>query len=166
MNEPHAEHTNPDPGEGFSQEEPLLAPRHVGLAGRPMKKIRDEDYPYRGFWGCEAVCHLRVYFPQSGDIDPANPVVVVATELDHNEGTSITNMAELLAQQVRETYGLGPAEMVWIEHYNERSLGPHSTLPEEFSHVTFSLDLQGHYCSPKWRYLPRADAEGLAGETL
>jgi len=131
-----------------------------------MRKVRDEDYPYRGFWGCEAVCHLRVYFPQSGDIDPANPVVVVATELERNPGTSITNMAEHLAQEVRELYGLGPADLIWIEHYHERTLGLYSSLPEEFSHVTFSLDAHGCYCSPKWRYLCRADADGLAGEPL
>ncbi len=164
MNEPHAEHTNSNPTDDFS--EVHLPPRHRGLAGRPMEKIRDEDYPYRGFWGCEAVCHLRVYWPVSGDIDPGNPVVVVATELERNEGTSITNMAEHLAQEVREVYGLGPASLIWIEHYHERELGRYSSLPEDFSHVTFSLDAQGHYCSPRWRYLSRTDAEGLAGEPL
>jgi hypothetical protein len=166
MNEPHAEHIHPEPAGEFSQEEPRLAPLHRGLTGRPMEKVRDDDYPYRGFLGCEAVCHLRVYLPASGDIDPANPVVMVATELGCNPGTSITNMAEHLAQEIRELYGLGPAEVLWIEHYNTHSYGPGSTLPEEFSHVTFSLDAQGHYCSPKWRYLSRTDAEGLAGEPL
>ena len=44
---------------------------------------------YRGYYGCESHCTLEIY----GNL-------VIATEADDNEGTSITNMAEHLATRV------------------------------------------------------------------
>ena len=52
-----------------------------------MRKTLDTRFSYRGCHGCESLCRLRVYE------EPGKPAVVIATELEENPGTSITNMA-------------------------------------------------------------------------
>lgn len=46
--------------------------------------------------------------------------LVIATEMPENEGTSVTNMAEYLATQVCQEFGINPKHLIWIEHYPQR----------------------------------------------
>jgi hypothetical protein len=50
-------------------------------------KREDRVYPYRGYGGSRANCHLRMY-------EMADYTVIIATELPDNPGTSVTNFAE------------------------------------------------------------------------
>ena len=66
-------------------------------------------YDYKGYFGCDCHCTLEI----DGNL-------VICTEDDDNEGTSITNMAEHLAPRVCYNFGIDPYQLTWIEHYPER----------------------------------------------
>jgi len=69
-------------------------------------------YCYKGFWNCDSICGLEI--KRYGE-----KVTVILTELDHNPGTSVTNMVEQLATMVYHEYLYGvPGENItWVEHY-------------------------------------------------
>lgn len=58
------------------------------------RKTRDERYYFRGNFSDGGVCRLRIFEGEG------RPPVVVLTELDENENTSVTNMVEYLAAEV------------------------------------------------------------------
>jgi hypothetical protein len=90
-------------------------------------------YPFRGYWGHPAHCHIAVY-------EHAGNTIVIATELDSNDGTSITNMAEYLATDVWHELGTPPLEQfIWIERYPDRAFfRGRPELKESFDLVTFT----------------------------
>lgn len=102
-------------------------------------------FHYRGYYGCESHCTLAIY----GNL-------VIATEADDNEGTSITNMAEHLATRVCHQFQIDPLKLVWIEHYPERGGEWRSTpIKESWDFVTFqqiaeSNDGAPRCLKPKW----------------
>lgn len=63
-------------------------------------------YEYKGFHGCESVCNLEIH-----------QNLVIITEREDNEGTSITNMAEQLATAICDEFDINPHNLIWIEHY-------------------------------------------------
>lgn len=104
-------------------------------------------YEFRGFHNCESKCQLDFY------AGPLGEVVVVATELPDNEGTSITNMAERLAGLVCEEWGINVERLLWIEHYPEgKSDSLDDASAESWDLVTFQIR-GGHLHSPEWRAL-------------
>lgn len=125
---------------------------------------------FRGYWGHPAHCHSAVY-------EHAGKTIIVATELESNAGTSITNMAEYLATDLWQKMGAPALEhFVWIERYADRGFthcGP--TLEESFDLVTFTaarpewsmLANQQHYSTvlrqPQWKRVTQADVERLIG---
>lgn|GEM_PF-98493 len=120
--------------------------------------LLDVAYHFRGLCGAPSCCRLRVYEPREG------PLVVIATELPENPGTSITNFVEELAAEVWALLERPARGMVWIEHYPER--GPvHRRIPEGFDRVTFARTERG-FSGPQWRRLPRAEVEQLIGGPL
>ena len=102
-------------------------------------------FDYRGYYGCKSHCTLEIY----GNL-------VIATEADDNEGTSITNMAEHLATRVCHQFQIDPLKLVWIEHYLERGHEwMHKPIPESWDFVTFqqiaeSNDGAPRCLKPKW----------------
>ena len=70
--------------------------------------------------------------------------VVVATELDDNPGTSITNAAEYLATSVCKEFNINPFDLIWIEHYL-----PNKISKETYSMVTFCW-IHGKFSHPVW----------------
>lgn len=81
----------------------------------PRRKVVDERCDYVGFGGCASHCRVRVY--AGGELRP----VVVVSECDDNEGTSITNCAECLYPRVIARHLPGwldqAEELTLIEHY-------------------------------------------------
>jgi len=72
-----------------------------------------EEYrhPFVGLLGREAVCHVRVY-------RHGGQVVVVLCELPDNPGTSVTNAAEIIADEVWALEGRPPLDRyIVVEHY-------------------------------------------------
>ena len=119
----------------------------------------DRLYLYRGYHGCPSYGWLRIYMTPG-------QTVVLATEVDDNPGTSVTNMAASLATEVVRTFRLPLDTLVWIEHYPPR-LGIHGgpRLPVSFDQVTFTLTTQG-LRHPQWRRLSQAAVETFLGQTL
>ena len=112
--------------------------------------LYDAPYWYKGFHGRPARAHLRIYGAEPGRLP-----VVIATELEHNPGTSITNAAELLAQQVWNdaniwgaAYEVSREGFTWIEHHPASSVPPDTNtergFPEHFSEVTFEIGEDGN----------------------
>lgn len=112
----------------------------------------DTKYNYRNIYGKEksAVTRLRIFLGEK-------KTVVVATELNENQGTSITNAVEYLAAEVCKDFGIEPSKLVWIEHY-ERDM----ELPERYDLVTmqFHDNQRGfRFVGPKWRPLQAEKVE-------
>ena len=114
------------------------------------------EYPYRGYWGRPAKCGLEVYRHE-------NFTLVIATELNDNPGTSITNMAEPLATEVCKDLGVPARSMVWVEHYPgpARGLAP-SWVKEHWDLTQFYLDVpNGRFLAPAWFRLSVDQVEQL-----
>jgi len=65
------------------------------------------EYKYQGFGGYDSKCHLDIYNN-----------LVICTEYEDNEGTSITNMAEQLATMVCRDFDISHMFLIWIECYD------------------------------------------------
>ena len=114
-------------------------PRRVAKkTNMEVLEMIDQIYHYKGYYDCPSQCRLQV-----------NGNVVIVTDLDGDTGTSITNMAEHLATQVINEFGIKPENLVWIEHYPERG-HPLDRFPENFDLVTFTWDGQ-RFRKPVWK---------------
>lgn len=86
-------------------------------------------------------CGIDVY--SLNDFD-----VVLATELDSNQGMSICNAFEDLVPQVANAYSLNIHRLLWIEHWLERK-DNHDRYPESYDVVLFQIQ-NHHVCNPDW----------------
>ena len=104
----------------------------------------DIRYKYKGFRDCDSVCRLRIYRN-----DDKNSVLVVASELHDNPGTSITNMAESLATMVCRQYHISPHKLIWVEHYPRQRWGN-----QTFYRLYFDFDWSRvRFTNPRWKRL-------------
>jgi hypothetical protein len=65
-----------------------------------INRMLFERFQYRGFYGCPSVCSLEILRLADGR------AAVIATELDDNPGTSVTNVAEHLASEVCDRFAI------------------------------------------------------------
>ena len=121
-------------------------------------------YNYKGIGGCDCFCELEIY-----------ENLVICTESEENEGTSVTNWAEHLATEVCEKYGIDPEKLIWIERYKDRGeYNRHNdtwAYPEDFSLVEFKQKkktewqagnlITSLFSAPKWRPLEKSVVEEL-----
>jgi hypothetical protein len=117
---------------------------------------------YRGPLGQPSECHVQVY-EGAGTLP-----VVIATELDDNEGTSITNAAGEVATHVWRTLLPHAREgFRWIEHCpaHEDTVGRYRHA-ESFDAVTFRLVGAFALATPDWRPSSRAAVEALIGTPI
>lgn len=99
----------------------------------------DEKHQYNSSGQCNCVCRVRIIPGLEMDL-------IVCSELPENAGTSITNKACQLAQEIVAKYNLNPDKIVWIEHY----ANPNE--PQDFSLV--ELSWTGHkFTRPIWESL-------------
>ena len=77
-----------------------------------MKNTHDYIHHYRGCWSDGGRCRIRIYR------EDGHAPVVICSQLQDNENTSVTNMAEYLAAEVIKEHKL-PTPLTWIEHYPE-----------------------------------------------
>ncbi|MCL1476030.1 hypothetical protein [Argonema antarcticum] len=64
--------------------------------------IESRKFDYPGYYECESHCRVRIYF------QPEQTIVIVS-ETETNEGTSVTNMAEEISTLVAYQYELEAA---------------------------------------------------------
>jgi hypothetical protein len=130
-----------------------------------VKKTHDYIHHYRGYWSDGGKCHIRIYR------EDGHAPVVICSQLQDNENTSVTNMAEYLAAEVIKERSL-PTPLTWIEHYPE-----HEGAVGEYSLVMFSAWELTEVClggvwrcrlgSPRWSPLRPEEVDVLiesAGE--
>jgi hypothetical protein len=137
--------------------------------------IYDGPWHYRGYHGVRSVCYLRLYQPIA-----LQSAIAVFTELADNPGTSVTNRIEVLVTLVWEFLQKPADAPIVIEHYPNRGVynpardkwaerQPASKLwqfPESFDIVEFARKPDGSFEKPRWRRIPRAEAEKLIGQRL
>lgn len=90
-----------------------------------------DHFRFSGFHGCQCICSLEILTLADGR------TAVIATELEDNPGTSITNVAENLASEVCDRFGIDPQQLIWIEHYGYAG-ACEGTKERTFDRVTFS----------------------------
>ena len=91
-----------------------------------MNMTHDYMHHYRGYWSDGGRCRIRIYR------EDGHAPVVICSQLQDNENTSVTNMTEYLAAEVIKDRSL-PTPLTWIEHYPE-----HEGEVGEYSLVRFS----------------------------
>ena len=113
------------------------------------------EYKFKGFHGCDSKCDIEII--RRGD----GKIVVIATELDDNPGTSITNIVETLATEICQAHDIKHFDLIWIEHYPER--GRYSRLPESWDLVTFNMLTGQGLSDPRWNRLDVSELQRIRG---
>ena len=128
-----------------------------------MKLLIDMVMAYRGYHGCPSKCGVAIYEPTF----PGEPYVAVYTELEENEGTSITNATETIATGIWEFLERPDDEIVFVEHWPDRNVNGwrDPILQEHWDRVTFQA-VKGGFARPKWRRIGKDEVERLTLGTL
>lgn len=140
---------------------------------QPMDLTHDLVHDYAGFHNVPSSCRVRIYQ------QPGRTPVIIATELDSNSGTAITNLAEQLCAEVLRAYLPDRFEedepVIWVEHYRRTPDELRRRWPE-FAHVTFQSNAPRRVARagrdrlqlgrPEWTHLPRAVVEALVGQPV
>jgi hypothetical protein len=124
-----------------------------------VKKTHDYVHRYRGYWTDGGRCRIRIY--QEEGRSP----VVICSQLQDNDNTSVTNMAEYLVAEVIEEHDL-PTPLVWVEHYpeHEGEIGEYSLVkfPDwEFMAVCLGGVWRNRVGSPAWSPLSSEEVDLL-----
>jgi hypothetical protein len=121
-----------------------------------VRKMMDFPLRYRGYHGMPSCCRVRVW-ERAG-----KPPVVLATELESNAGTSVTNRIEVIATLMYQMLERPETGLVIIEHYEERTwAGGRTLLPERFARVEMEWTRNKGFVRPRWSALTRAEVEQL-----
>ncbi|HEU5380137.1 MAG TPA: hypothetical protein VFV38_32330 [Ktedonobacteraceae bacterium] len=110
------------------------------------REIFNSLYNYDGFID-PSTCQLRI-------LTDGQAAIVVATELDSNEGTSVTNAYERIASKVVQEFGLNPQRTRFYDHYTAHSTSLEASAQETdeketYAEVTLSWEGQ-EATDPKW----------------
>ena len=125
-----------------------------------MQRTYDDNYVFYDTNGSQVLCHLTLY--HSCEDEPVQ-TIVVATEVAENDGQSITNCYEQLADIVTAAHRLEPAHTLWVEHYNSNSYAGKPLEPNEddrYSLVQMSWDGQ-RFSQPRFAPLNESQLLGL-----
>jgi hypothetical protein len=131
-----------------------------------MHLASDYIHPYRSAGGRRARCRIRIYLRD----DVRDTPMVICSELPHNPGGSVTNSAEVIAEEVIRSHEL-PTPLVWIEHWPKESTGGGA---ETFELVVFSSyeveerapylgETRARIGGATWKRLDRDSVEVLVG---
>src|SRR5688500_3340016 len=100
-------------------------------------KTHEFLHRFRGYWSDGGICRIRVF--EAAGLIP----VIVCSEREENQNTSVTNLAEYLAAEVIGR--LFPARFedpepcIWVEHYPGRRDPRRNIIGRaEFDRVTFA----------------------------
>ena len=93
-----------------------------------------ERYSFAGYGGCESVCGVT----RSGNI-------IVLTELDDNNGTSITNAVTILATDLCEQFGIALDAVRVIERYPTFGRKAKRLLEDGYTYSMAKLEVREDY---------------------
>ncbi len=102
--------------------------------------------------GRQSCCRLDIY-------GAGRSYLVVATELRHNPGFSITNAPVELAQEIIRLYSfLDPTETMLVEHYSDTESYGKPRKWHSFSRVAFE-ECSGDqiFQAPRWKFIVAGD---------
>jgi hypothetical protein len=124
-----------------------------------VKKTHDYIHHYRGYWSDGGRCRIRIYR------EDGHAPVVICSQLQDNENTSVTNMAEYLAAEVIKEHKL-PTPLTWIEHYpeHEGAVGEYSLVRVsswELTEVCLGGVWRCRVGSPRWSPLRPEEVDVL-----
>jgi hypothetical protein len=120
------------------------------------RKTMDFPLRYRGYHGTPSCCRVRVWE------ETGKPPVVIATELECNAGTSVTNRIEVIATTMYQMLERPEAGLVMIEHYEERTwAGGKTLLPERFARVEMEWTRNKGFVRPRWTPLTKTEVGKL-----
>lgn len=98
-------------------------------------------YNYKGIRGCDCKCDIEI-----------RENIVIATELKENPGTSITNWAEHLANDITEQYSIPKEKLVWLECYDHLGI-----------YAIVEFELRGNvFVNPQWKHCTKAVIDKIA----
>ena len=114
-------------------------------------------YEFKGYRGCASRCDIRI------NKVGRHQVVVLATELPDNPGTSITNMAEDLAREICVKNSIPFDQLVWIEHYPEWRMPLTDMVCEAtYYRVSFDIDMKiKSFSKPRREWILKETVEAL-----
>ncbi len=122
-----------------------------------MQRVYTGPFEYPNLGSGTTRCYLQVYY-QDGE-----PLVAIATDLLDNDGTSVTNAIERIADVIREQFQVPHEDLMVFEHYQERDhRRGRADYPELFSRVRFHIR-GGRFRRPQWSHVARAELEALIG---
>lgn len=111
----------------------------------------NETFTFSGLWGMESKCGVKIH-------EKGGKYIVIVTELYlDNPGTSVTQAASLLVEQICSRYELNPEQIVYIEH-NPDMNSKLSFYNEEYYKVEFHFE-NGKFSSPKYRLLSSEEVD-------
>ena len=131
----------------------LINQEFIRITPRTSAPSGPFQYDYKGFHGCDSHCQIEIV----GNI-------VIATEVNDNQGTSITYLAEHLATRIAYQYQIPINQFTWIEHYPARGEDPR--LNENYSIVKFAkrnspIDPVVRFVSPSWTHMERKEVKEM-----
>jgi len=118
------------------------------------KKYLDTIYNYKGEWGIDSQCGLKISSAANGK------TVIIATELyDKNPGTSVTQWNTYLATELCIKNGIAPDKLIFIEHTPDKG-SKLAFYNETFYKVDFEWDGK-KFINPNWEKIPKETVEKL-----
>jgi Family of unknown function (DUF6166) len=140
--------------------------QQLALAAECNGQLHETIFHCAGYFGCASKCRLRWIKCQKAGTEK---VVVIATELPDNPGTSLSDRAEHLAAEVCRCFGIDPVELIFVEHYPASYGCKHalrgSLNAERFDLVSFEIE-GGTFRRPKWIPIKKELVENLIGRPL
>ncbi len=136
-----ASHEMPEPVMDTASEPPgnaNEAPRWRRPWRFPLYQIADQpEYFAYTAHGSDGVCEIeRIHLPNGR-------IAIACVDVVGNPGTSITNAAEGIADQVCARFGIPQDRLVWLEYYADAE-------PDEWRIVRFTFDPAAGFSDPVW----------------
>lgn len=124
--------------------------------------LREGQLFFNGLWGMFTVCRVRI-------VKKEDTTVVIVSELIDNPGEPIRKNFERIATFIhsRLLSWLAPAEILWIEHYQDAGYIPFLKGNHVFLEVSFRYSRNGRlheYSHPRRRTINREKLQALAGD--
>ncbi len=105
-------------------------------------------------------CRVRIYRRKNGTH------TVLLTELDTNEGESITSACDRIATHLVATRGLNPKTTRWIQQDFSEDVNPQGEISEVFDELVFTWDGNQKASDPQWQRLTSEQVEALTGADM
>lgn len=149
--------------------------------------LHDEVIKFVGCWPTISSCRVRVYasspeeyqeiYQRGPRDDDDRRIYFLLTQSGFDSGVSITSSCDIVAARASEHFGIHPARIVVIQHYDYRATladGSYLTDLETFSRIDFDRSTSypssgdGLPCfgSPIWSELQKEDVLQLVGQSL